>query len=243
MIRSPIDRALVWFDSKGAWNTLSPLVRETYKATFIPLIRDPSTAPPDERAYFQRIHNRLLKFETQDVEIHKPESPRNVQKFDPKLFPKYDHTNTVFLKWKGIEVQRAQNSGLCYMHAPALVQYYAIAQATNGKTEHKMLDIFKMIRDSYSPQKLYDHVMKDEGGNSREFLNHILHPNSIIVAKGFDASAITAINQYGAGLISCFKVHEDFLDDKQFQEGKPSGKFHGLHAMALVGAREDKEKK
>jgi len=146
-------------------------------------------------------------------------------------------------------LERVQLSGLCYMHAPVVLQAYLVAMQT---TTSKMLELADYIRKYRAAQELEDHIFRDEGGSSRAFLAQILANTSGLV--GFDCTSmvdedvgqaiihriIKNLKEFGPALVSGFMVTENFLDAKTHQHlCQDSSNEFGLHAMVLVGHRKD----
>jgi len=126
--------------------------------------------------------------------------------------------------------QRSQLSGLCYIHGPDVLQHYLVSM--NSEEEVGMIDISKMIRESFTPIELEKHIFEEDGGNSHTMLKRILEKDSMIIASSLSLFS-DYIKQYGPGLVSCFKVHQDFTnEDVHSHSGEPVGKILGLHSMA-----------
>ncbi|CAE7916434.1 unnamed protein product [Symbiodinium sp. KB8] len=86
-------------------------------------------------------------------------------------------------------LERVQLSGLCYMHAPIVLQAYLVAMHSGSQTgTSKMLDLADYIRKYRTAQELEDHIFRDEGGSSRVFLAQILANASGLV--GFDCTSM-----------------------------------------------------
>jgi len=127
------------------------------------------------------------------------------------------------------------------MHAPAVVQYYAVSKTLNAPCP-KMIDLLNVVHEHFSPLELEAHIFQDQGGDSQVFLKRILEPNSVTYTPaGWDQDSIRhAFEQYGVGLVSRFLVHDDFYDFLvHHHQGDPVGKVHGFHSMALVGFRQE----
>ena len=150
-------------------------------------------------------------------------------------------------------LERVQLSGLCYMHAPVVLQAYLVAMQAGSPTgTSKMLDLADYIRKCRTAQELEDHIFKDEGGSSQAFLAQILANASGL--EGFDCRSmvnkvvgqatidviISNLKEFGPALVSGFMVTENFLDAKIHQHlGQDNSNEVGLHAMVLVGHRKD----
>jgi hypothetical protein len=161
-----------------------------------------------------------------------------------KTLPKWSQPGAfVFHRDKKVSlVQRCQLSGLCYIHAPEVVQHYLVAM---NDPKVGMIDMARMIRQTFPPVQLRRHIFDDAGGASRDMLEHILAPGSVIFASCSTFYA-NDLKQYGPGLVTGFKVHPDFYATdakkvKHSHSGTPTGSVVGCHAMALIGARTDKK--
>ena len=132
--------------------------------------------------------------------------------------------------------QRVQRSGLCYIHAPEVLQHYLVSM--QNKANAGMINMAEMIRDTWNGEQLTRHIFDIEGGNGRAMLKQILQPDSIVISAG----AITFnLMQYGPALVSTFAVHDEFLDahGRKSFGGTVSGLVKGHHAMVLIGVRID----
>ncbi|KAL0487668.1 cathepsin B-like cysteine proteinase [Acrasis kona] len=197
--------------------------------------------PPNKRWKDCRARlNCLLKSQG---DITSDTVPKNVQSFEEAMLalPKWTNQDTyIFHLDKNIPiVQRCQKSGLCYIHAPEVVQHYLVA--INNK-EAGMIDMAKMIRMSFDKKTLEKHIFKDAGGDSRRMLLSILMPGSVVFGSDF-SDALTCLKKYGPGLIHQFTVFEDFYNSGKLSfDGKPCGEVIGYHAMVLIGVREENNK-
>eukprot|EP01060_Flectonema_neradi_P039788 TRINITY_DN8900_c0_g1_i2.p1 TRINITY_DN8900_c0_g1~~TRINITY_DN8900_c0_g1_i2.p1 ORF type:complete len:255 (+),score=40.04 TRINITY_DN8900_c0_g1_i2:67-831(+) len=176
-----------------------------------------------------------------DVVYGTPEKPEDVppitlqnefNKFCEK-FPHWAEAEQSFVVWrdhpkmkdikdkKAIQVVRVQNSGLCYMHAPAVLQHYVITKNSGG-THHEMLNIAKYIKYHFTTDQLYDHIVRNMGSNSVAFLQHIMglddgdiksYTLPEVAESSFKPTAqdiFNAVKEHGVGLVSSFKVDEAF---------------------------------
>ena len=144
----------------------------------------------------------------------------------------------VFHRDKGVSVPQRQQqpSGLCYLHAPEVLQHYLVSQHQPGVG---MIDMTKMIRRLYSARKLERHIFDDEGGYSVGVLKWILVANSVTFSSGFD-QITQNLQRYGPGLVDGFEVFSDFYHSALHSfDGAPHGDFIGHHAMVLIGSRTD----
>ena len=67
-------------------------------------------------------------------------------------------------------VIRKQKSGLCYLHAPVILEHYLIAIATGGKNS-STYDIGKYVAYVLSGEHLVSFILEDKGSSSRDTLN------------------------------------------------------------------------
>lgn len=141
--------------------------------------------------------------------------------------------------------QRRQLSGLCYMHAPTVVQYYLIwlaaLKAGLAVPGHGMLDLTYDIASNFSPLRLAHHVLDDVGGSSVNYLKGILQPNSELATLWAKGDHRAYLRQFGPGLVAGFHVYADFLEKDVHKHYQPQAgsKLIGLHAMVIVGMRVD----
>ena len=198
--------------------------------------------PPNE--HWQQCRGRLEGIMHKSGDNTADETPSAVMSFDSAvtkmpawrtesafIFHERNHINVV---------QRWQRSGLCYIHAAEVVQYYLVALHDKRAG---MIDMAKMIRQTFHPKDLETHIFSDQGGSSYNMLKRILMPNSIISATHLSLAG-SHLKEFGPLLISLFEVHEDFSDKNQLSfDGKPEGKFIGHHAMTIIGHRKDDEGK
>ena len=136
--------------------------------------------------------------------------------------------------------QRAQPSGLCYMHGPDVLQHYLVTMHASKSVG--MIDLTKFVRNHFSPTSLEKHIFEDYGGDSRVLLKSILQPNSIVVAASFICIE-ESLRLYGPGLVSKFCVHLDFNDKSVYSHrGYPTelvDHSDNRHCMVLIGHRKD----
>ena len=133
--------------------------------------------------------------------------------------------------------QRSQLSGLSYIHGPDLLQHYLLEMNSEGAVG--MIDISKLIRDSFSTRSLEKHIFDDEGGSSIDMLKTILQEGSVMASANRAYS--DQLRDYGPGLVSAFNVHPDFANCSVFKHyGKPEEKSIGRHCMVMIGFSTDK---
>eukprot|EP01124_Arcella_intermedia_P033296 TRINITY_DN7941_c0_g3_i1.p1 TRINITY_DN7941_c0_g3~~TRINITY_DN7941_c0_g3_i1.p1 ORF type:complete len:350 (-),score=59.93 TRINITY_DN7941_c0_g3_i1:34-1083(-) len=234
--RSPIEVGIEFLRAKGVFATV-PQTREIF---FNFLINPSSILLPEERTKYEKIRERLIRLTSKTEETHQEKIPDDVHQFSLAEFPGYKKNDVFFLQYPESKVQRHQLSGLCYMHAPAVVQYYAL----NGTNRKEMIDLLKVVKDHFTAKELEHHIFDDMGGASAEFLRKILEPNSTTIGIGSLFEYVpSSFEKYGVGLVSAFGVYSDFRDTlRHHHYGKPQGTFEGHHAMALVGFRKDGNK-
>jgi hypothetical protein len=159
-----------------------------------------------------------------------------------------------------IMVIRKQKSGLCYLHAPVVLEHYLIAIATGGKNSCTY-DIGKYEAHVLSGEHLVNFILEDKGGSSRDTLNELCGLTKVDDVKCYtipdkeDGSLYSVTCQLilervslSPALISVFRVYPDF--------GQTSAvSFSGLpaqndnvslsdverHSMVLIGARKTSE--
>ena len=141
-------------------------------------------------------------------------------------------------------VERVQKSGLCYMHAPIVMQHYLVAM--NRDDLVPMVNLIDYMRKWASSKILRDHIWLNQGGKGSEFLmlllgtdytghNLLVYPPN----RSTDEELIAAINYFGPGLLSGFSVKDDFVEEGTWQHcGKSDKVVLGLHAMLVVGYRQ-----
>lgn len=73
-------------------------------------------------------------------------------------------------------VIRKQYSGLCYLHAPVVLEHYLIAIAT-GCERPSIIDIGKYQKFLLTGDKLLDFLLKNKGGNSQKTFKDLCNLN------------------------------------------------------------------
>ena len=215
---------------------------ETAETKFAFLLNPSSAHSSSRRAYHLQCQDRLLRLYDAVTAKHEPHSekpPTGAHVFSNEEFPGYIKLQMV----NDVKtcMQRWQQSRLCYMHAPVVLQYYAIWHSLLLKgtrsSKHGVMDVARYIAERFSSRQLEQHVFDDSGGSSKQFLEAILEPSSILTAT--DPTRFTKyLSLYGPGLVSNFKVFEDFKNETVHKHhGMPVGLSSGQHAMVLVGAR------
>ena len=211
---------------------------------------NPDCAAEDEKAKFEDARNRLnVIFNEGDTAMS--EKPTDAHTFTEEEFPNYDKEGSIlhFVNTPAC-IQRYQKSRLCYLHADAMVQYYAIAkykQKNNLPIEHTVLDIATFIKEKFDNKSLEKHIFDNEGGRSVKELERILHAKSKI--KKVDITDISgiiqALRKYGPALVSNFMVYEDFCQvsvHKHYGSVPADCDKIGRHAMVMVGYKEEDDR-
>jgi len=139
--------------------------------------------------------------------------------------------------------ERVQLSGLCYMHAPVILQHYLVAMHSQDAVP--MLDMAIYLRKHMSAEALYNHIWSNKGGDSKVFLEKILLQDPVPLIHSFspDFDLESSLHQYGPGLVSGFKVDKNF-DSKLWEHigmRKIDSDLSGRHAMVLVGIRKEND--
>lgn len=127
-----------------------------------------------------------------------------------------------------------QESNVCAVYS-AVMFYNYLAQVDGQETVAPE----ELMRRSWDRDMLVKHILWDEGFCSVGTLTELLSKKDSYKLQQ-SSTVATDVEQHGLGLLSSFRVHEDFsaCDQTSF-EGMPSGKEWGLHAMLIVGYRDD----
>ena len=209
-------------------------------------IINPEMAPEKDRTHYRDIHYRLDVIYTAGDSASNT-VPADAHKFTDAEFPGYDRPDSLlyYVNNPAVCVQRYQRSKLCYLHAPSVVQYYAIEGycRKHGLTNnHTMIDIAFHIKKNYDNKGLEKHIFDNDGGNSGKMLREILQPGSALkTVEDLDDCETVRRNLalYGPALVSNFMIHADFIENdavRKFYGSFPSGsESKGRHAMVLVG--------
>jgi hypothetical protein len=140
--------------------------------------------------------------------------------------------------------ERVQLSGLCYIHAPVILQHYLVSMHPEV-SQAPTLDIPAYLRKHMHTQDLYNHIWYDSGGNSLNFLLKILHEKPRDGVKSypfgmlteFEDILIARLKEFGPALVSNFKVHNSFTNTCGPYLGSVTGVHLGNHSMVLIGVR------
>ena len=136
-------------------------------------------------------------------------------------------------------VERVQLSGLCYMHAPVILQHFLVAMFSDDAIP--MLDMAIYLKKHISAKLLERRIWDDEGGDSQTFLKNILvkTPTPMFLARSGTDELESYLKSFGPALISRFEVEEAF-DSVNWQHiGSMTTASKGNHAMVLVGIRKE----
>lgn len=150
-----------------------------------------------------------------------------------------------------LKVLRRQLSGLCYIHAPVVLQHYLCCINSKGKCG-SMIDVAKFVRDHFDSEALRSYVFEKKGGCSMQILKTItnqpyldmisceLRTSPLYVKCRKNCERIAERLKTKPALVSGFRVDSDFQTSNKVSFRGLVGKDHrGLHAMLLIGARED----
>ena len=224
------DLGIVFLLAKGVMHDDSAVVRKDRLASLL--------NPPDaEWEACRRRLDRLVQLEGDTTFDTDPEGWQTLEDFRAAV-PAWKDSD-IFHFREGVSLPRRHqlSGGLCYIHAPQVLQRYLVSlhQPNVG-----MIDMVKLIRQTYSAKQLERHVFDDGGGDSCTALETILVPKSVIVACGVNEYDQHLL-KYGPALVARFRIYDDFLNaaaPSSF-DGAPTGNFVGHHAMVMIGARQD----
>ena len=128
------------------------------------------------------------------------------------------------------------------MHACVVLQHYLVAM--NNSDPIPMLNVAEYLKKFMSADRLYDHIWKDEGGDSFHFLKSILKTrprpgttNTLVDRTLVTADLVSLMLKYGPALVSGFAVSQDFTSSAWQHLGENDQQPIGYHAMVLVGYR------
>ena len=202
----------------------------------------PHLAPADEQDHYKSCQDRLDRVINVKGDRVGNEVPNDVQTFEEfcSLFPEWGDSSKSFVFHRdhasvsgkaSVLMQRATAHGLCYFHAPSMVQHYCVSMCNPESAG--MIDFTKHIRDGLSAEELESYIFKDKGGDSIETLRRILLPDSDLILQGFFRT-YSNLKKYGPALISQFKVDAAFADQSiHSHSGRTIGTLVGKHAWSL----------
>mmetsp|Transcript_22727 Transcript_22727/g.32644 ORF Transcript_22727/g.32644 Transcript_22727/m.32644 type:complete len:333 (-) Transcript_22727:181-1179(-) len=179
-----------------------------------------------------------------------------------QLYPSW-RENNVILFWmtypkanhEKMLVMRKQLSGLCFMHAPVVLQHYllCIYRISIGEDlDFKMIDVANYIKQNWKGSTLETYIAYDHGGSSLQFfkdINNPLHityrryilnnPRHHVAFTKVCSEIMEELRSYPA-LVSNFKVSPKFQASGTSFAGVQnlSSNNVGLHAMLLIGGRQ-----
>ena len=154
-------------------------------------------------------------------------------------------------KWASLLVLRTQNSGLCYLHAPVVLEHYLIAISTNCGV-YSSIDIGLYESDLLSGESLVEFLVKNRGGNSQKTLKDICKlqehqtkryaiPDKDELPEAYAQTCEKVFMRVSnePALVSVFTVFPDFKDATKVSfVGLPNfGDSDEKHSMVLIGAR------
>lgn len=240
----PFPASIHWLQSKQIPAQLYvSFVTEDVRKAHWKCMADPESCVEKEKDYYKDARARLdVIYESGDTASNTRPSEAHV--FTKEEFSGYDASGSI-LYYVDNEacIQRYQKSRLCYMHAVAMVQYYAIVRyrlKNNQALDHTVLDIASFIREKFEPDELERHIFHNSGGRSERELLRILKPGSIVKPVNVNdiSGVIHNLKEYGPALVSNFKVFPDFENNNQHKHTGSHNKGNpdkGSHAMVLVG--------
>jgi hypothetical protein len=153
-----------------------------------------------------------------------------------KFWDNYDHIQNLLLL-------RCQRAGLCYMHAPIVLQHYLVTIATKG-TSNGIVDLDKYEADTIS-KNIPTNLALENGASflynicnlRRAEVENVVVPSSestIMAQECVMEKLIKKIRDYPA-LVYRFTIYDDFFESDSLR-GTPKGKVQaGFHAMVLIG--------
>jgi hypothetical protein len=175
------------------------------------------------------------------------------------FFNRYSHV-------PNLKVLRRQRTGLCYMHAPVVLQHYLVSiynSRHNFENNLKMIDVALFIAKHWKGQPLLRYLLGGEdskGGGSIEFLKQINYhiedfsyePFIILDPIHFRSKVDEKCEYLMTRLIEVPMLVSNFEVDENFARGgisfldqrilaSKTEKPNGRHAMLLIGIRRDQK--
>jgi hypothetical protein len=159
---------------------------------------------------------------------------------------------------------RTQTSGICYMHAGALLQHYLNCIRTKVHN-HIMLDLSTYMRNDASMDDFERYIFQGGGGSSVDFFQEITGTDDLLAFTISPPDSTTACDDQAElltkhfearrepGLVSGFRIEANFHEKSKsvfdykvkksdFQTKIMNGKrTYVKHSMLLIGAHWDKE--
>jgi hypothetical protein len=205
-----------------------------------------------EQAKYEKAQNRLFQITNEYGDKSLDNLPDDVMSFEQfcEKVPEWKDPASSYvcfrddLSMKESLVQRVERSGLCYIHAPVVLQHYLVTKGKNSVEKIGMINISTYIRDQFELNKLEKYIFENDGGSATIILDLILESGSkMSTGSPCLIQFETTLKMYGPHLVSQFMVYEDFeKNGNLIYHGTPSGKCIGRHAMVLVGVRKENEK-
>jgi hypothetical protein len=151
---------------------------------------------------------------------------------------------------KHLKTIRRQMSGLCFMHAPVVLQHYMYNIYLQDKSELKMIDVAKYIKKYWVGNKMLDYLERDSGGRSEDFLKEITNnkcktviyviPEENTQLSDTICDIILNMLKTKPAIVSEFKIDKNFHQKGLSFNGKiNNNEVIGLHSMLLVGGLKD----
>jgi hypothetical protein len=206
-------------------------------------LRDPSSSAGrgagGDQWRCDNAHRRALLFLSNNIM-----RPIEARPGDFTILLDKEYSTLCVVENEATRVEITQGMGLCHMYAAAVVQYYAIwhyklAMSPPITERHAIFDVGRHVRENKKGRILYSYIFDDVGVSSEDALDFIL-PGCATTGYSYSSTYESHLKEYGAGLLTGFRVYEDFIDTSIHSHyGSPSGLYLGLHAMVLVGVRHD----
>jgi hypothetical protein len=158
----------------------------------------------------------------------------------------------VFLIWDNPQLQnkmvirRQQNSGLCYMHAPVVLQHYLLS-INNIRSEIELIDIPRYLASQ--KELLYKYLKFALSGSSENFLREIYAGDPSFKTNTYTLNPSDYHEilkhflwrlQHQPALVSRFQVDQNFQNSQKTSFLDPTdfnGSSIGSHSMVLIGYR------
>jgi hypothetical protein len=131
--------------------------------------------------------------------------------------------------------QRVQETGTCAWHASIACAVYVERRYEKNAS---MLDLTHYVLHGFKKGEIETIVINDGGIKPEEVLEDWFGPANIGIGALSRLDAAT-LNLTGPVVITNFVVHEDFDKERPSYLGTVSGNETGLHAMLIVGVREE----
>jgi hypothetical protein len=131
------------------------------------------------------------------------------------------------------------HSGLCYMHAPMMLQHYLVCKYKQGNCSHEILDLARFTIETLSSSHLKRNIFNErEAVRSRDFLHHIVQEGTVAQSVSYDIIDSSLLKRYGPLLVPNFMVTDGFCSNGRLVHTGYAGNGDlGSHAMLLIGVR------